>query len=69
MSRCIRTFTGHTGRVSSCAFSSDGSRILSVAADGLRLWDASNGLALSTLTEPGERAAAPAFAPDGSASG
>jgi WD40 repeat protein len=62
---CIRTFSGHKSGVSRCSFSADGSRILSAADDGPKLWDVSSGLDVSPLSEPSEKVAASAFSPDG----
>lgn len=40
----LRTFTGHTGRVTGVAFFPDGKRLVSGSADGtLRLWDVQTG--------------------------
>ncbi|MCG2710445.1 MAG: caspase family protein, partial [Thermodesulfovibrionales bacterium] len=47
----IRTFTGHTDRVNSVAFSPDGSRIISVSRDNsIKLWDVATGRGIMTFT-------------------
>src|SRR5664279_1778676 len=57
----IRTLTGHTDNVNSCAFSPDGRRIVSASRDNtLKIWDAESGAELATLT--GHNCA---FSPDG----
>jgi hypothetical protein len=50
----LRTLQGHEGRVSSCAFSGDGARVVSAGHDGtVRLWDARTGELLRiTATSP-----------------
>jgi len=46
----IRTFSGHSGSVSSCAFSPDGRNILSASADKtLKMWDVRTGKEIFTL--------------------
>ena len=46
----LRTFEGHTGWVTSVAFSPDGTRVLSGSADNtLKLWDAATGQLLRTF--------------------
>jgi WD40 repeat protein len=46
----IRTFEGHSGRVSSVAFSPDGARVLSGSDDNtLKLWDAATGALIRTF--------------------
>jgi WD40 repeat protein len=48
--RLIRTYEGHSGRVNSVVFSSDGSRLISGSDDGTaRLWDAATGRVIRTL--------------------
>ena len=46
----IRTFTGHTDRVNSIAFSPDGSQIISASRDNsIKLWDAATGREIKTF--------------------
>ncbi|MEI6125187.1 MAG: protein kinase, partial [Pseudomonadota bacterium] len=48
---CLRTFEGHTGRVTSVCFSRDGALALSGSADmTLRLWNAAEGRCLRIFT-------------------
>ncbi|NTW70230.1 MAG: hypothetical protein HGB23_10375, partial [Chlorobiaceae bacterium] len=48
---CIRTFTGHSGGVFSCAFSHDNNFILSGSYDNtLKVWDAKTGNCIRTLS-------------------
>lgn len=47
----VRTFTGHTDRVNSVAFSPDGSHIISAARDNsIKLWDVATGREIRTFT-------------------
>jgi WD40 repeat protein len=47
---CLLTMAGHRGMVRACAYSPDGRRILSGAADGtLKVWDAETGIEIATL--------------------
>jgi WD40 repeat protein len=62
----VRTFTGHTGGVHSCAFSLDGRQALSASADGtLRLWDVATGEPVRTFTGHTGEVHNCAFSPDG----
>jgi WD40 repeat protein len=64
---CLMTLTGHTGGVHFCAFSPDGSRILSASGDmTLKLWDAHTGAELITLAGHQDTVNSCAFSPDGS---
>jgi WD40 repeat protein len=63
--RQIRSFTGHTGNISSVAFSPDGRSALSGSEDhSARLWDVSTGKQLRSFTAFGEIRSV-AFTPDG----
>jgi len=64
---CLLTLTGHTGAVSCCAFSPDGSRIISGSADGtLRLWRAATGELIAVLAGHGYNGIEKcSFSPDG----
>ncbi|KAG6816769.1 hypothetical protein H0H93_007778 [Arthromyces matolae] len=58
---------GHTERVTSVAFSSDGSRIVSGSFDrSVRVWDASTGQELKVMDGHTERVTSVAFSSDGS---
>jgi len=60
----IRTLIGHTSTVTSCAFSPDGSRIVSASYDNtLELWDAESGAELATLTGHTNSVLSCAFSP------
>jgi WD40 repeat protein len=49
-SACLQTLEGHSGSVSSVAFSHDSTRLASASHDGtVRIWDASSGECLQTL--------------------
>jgi hypothetical protein len=65
-SACLMTLAGHTSGVEACAFSSDGSRIVSASFDKtLKLWDAQTGAELATLEGHAGSVNACAFSPDG----
>lgn len=50
-SALLRTFTGHTGKISSCAFSPDGTSIVSASYDRtLRIWDTASGAERAVLS-------------------
>jgi WD40 repeat protein len=66
-SACLMTLAGHTSDVDACAFSSDGSHIVSASSDEtLKLWDANTGAELLTLAGHTNWVLACAFSPDGS---
>ncbi|MBD3189391.1 MAG: DUF4062 domain-containing protein [Candidatus Heimdallarchaeota archaeon] len=63
---CLRTFEGHTHEVRACAFSPDGTKILTASRDGtLKLWDISTGELLQKLEGHTQGVTACAFSPDG----
>lgn len=65
-SACLMTLVGHTGSVKTCAFSPNGSRIVSSSQDGtLKLWDAQTGAELATFAGAASARQACAFSPDG----
>src|SRR4029077_14165622 len=60
------TLRGHTDRVTSVAFSPDGTRILTGSVDNTaRLWDAATGTAVATLAGHTDAVRAVALSPDG----
>lgn len=62
----VRTLTGHTGSVTSCAFSPDSRLIVSGDTDGtLKVWDAETGVELQTLNGHLQAVWDCAFSPDG----
>ena len=62
----IRTFTGHSDRVLSVAFSPDGRYALSGSWDNtLKLWDVHTGRAIRTFTGHSYWVKSVAFSPDG----
>ena len=62
----LAILAGHTDRIVSAMFSSDGSRIVTASADHTaRIWDADGGTVLATLSGPAGEVAAAAFSPDG----
>lgn len=64
-SACLMTLAGHTKEVETCAFSPDGSRIVSASQDKtLKLWDAKTGAGLATLAGHAYSVQACAFSPD-----
>lgn len=63
---CLMTLTGHADEVMACAYSPDGSRIVSASGDHtLKVWDARTGRELLTLHGHSATVAAFAFSPDG----
>ncbi|MEK6289226.1 MAG: DUF4062 domain-containing protein [Acidobacteriota bacterium] len=66
-SACLMTLEGHTSFVVGCAFSPDGSRVVSASWDNtLKVWDAQTGAELATLAGHTFWVDACAFSPDGS---
>lgn len=66
VSPCLMTLVGHTDEVLDCAFSPDGTRVVSASADGtLKLWDVQTGVELATFTGHSKAVSACAFSPNG----
>ena len=62
----LRTFTGHTNRVSAVAFSPDGRRLASGSDDAsVKIWDAEAGQEILTLKGHAASVISIAFSPDG----
>jgi WD40 repeat protein len=62
----LRSFTGHTDRVTSAAFSADGKMLISSSVDKtVRIWDTETGRELRVLTGHSERVNAVSFSTDG----
>ncbi|KAJ3126273.1 hypothetical protein HK098_007745 [Nowakowskiella sp. JEL0407] len=47
--KLVRVYTGHTGIIRDCAISQDGSRIVTGAADAIKLWDTVSGQEIFTF--------------------
>lgn len=63
----IRSLVGHPDGVKACAFSPDGTTVVSGDYEGtLKLWDVASGQLLATLTGPRINTQAHALSPDGS---
>ena len=72
--QAMLTLTGHNGRVSSVAFSPDGTRLASASGNGsgtpgepgeVKVWDATSGQEILTLKGHTDRVTSIAFSPDG----
>ncbi len=61
----LRPLTGHTGSVSSVAYSPDGTHLLTGGDDGVRVWDAATGHPVHHLTGHTSRVLSVAYSPDG----
>jgi len=57
-------FNGHDAAVTSCAFSPDGSHVVSVSKGTFKVWNSSTGTEVRRIESTGDRACA--FSPDGS---
>ena len=58
-------FKGHTSRISSLVFSSDGKRMVTGSADGtVKMWDPNSGLALATFQAGAGKIFSVAISPD-----
>jgi WD40 repeat protein len=64
-SACLQTLEGHSGPVSSVAFSPDSAQLASASHDRtVKIWDASNGKCLQTLEGHSDWVQSVAFSPD-----
>lgn len=62
----IRTFSGHTNFVNTCAFSPDGKKIVSGGSDRtVKVWETETGFENITLSEHSDKVNACRFSPDG----
>ena len=62
----LRTFTGHSGYVLSCAFSKDGRLFVSASGDKtLKIWDVQTGQCKCTLSGHSDWVTSCCFSPDG----
>ncbi|KUJ20838.1 WD40 repeat-like protein [Mollisia scopiformis] len=61
----LQTLEGHTGSVTSIAFSPDGKQVVSSSRDRTRLWDAATGKRLQTLEGHTGSITSVAFSPNG----
>ncbi|MBI4615356.1 MAG: DUF4062 domain-containing protein [Planctomycetes bacterium] len=65
-SACLITLAGHSSRVTACAYSPDGRRVVSASFDKtLKVWDAQTGQELATLAGHWNWVSACAYSPDG----
>ena len=63
---CILTFAGHSDDVHGCAFSPDGTKVVSASSDDtLKLWEAETGAEIRTFQGHKSSVDACAFSPDG----
>jgi len=62
---CILTLEGHSKGVSGCAFSPDGTKIISSSWEELKLWDVKSGDEVRSFKEQSDWVSGCAFSPDG----
>lgn len=66
VSPVIMTFQGHSGGVTACTYSPDGSRILSASTDNtLNIWDSVTGVEIASLSGHSSVVNSCAYSPDG----